>query len=231
VAQAVAEYPHDKRAAAVLLGAKEPASVLLRKAYAAASGKDQFEYAMLLAVMGDASGLDTLIAALEAKQWDEGWRYTGMGQFGQSMSEVDRLIVAMARTRDRRALAPILKKVEQLTTDSEFSHFRAVALALEAIGDPAAAEPLARLLAKPGMRGYAITAVEQAAKATGLNPNETQTRGTSLREVDVARALYRCGDRDGLGKAVLEEYTKDLRGHVARHAQAVLDEGKLRGAK
>lgn len=154
----------------------------------------------------------------------------GMGQFGNAMSEVDRLIVAMGRTRDRRALPAILHKVEQLGDDAEFSHFRAISLALESIGDPAAADPLARLLAKPGMRGHAITTVEQAAKASGLNQNETQTRGMSLRELDVARALYRCGDKDGLGKSVLSEYTKDLRGHVARHAQAVLEDAQARGA-
>lgn len=231
VAKAAEEYPKDKSAAAILLSAPESASILLRKHYAKATGKDKLEYAMMLAVMGDASGIETLIEALEAKKWDEGWRYTGMGQFGQSMSEVDRLIVAMARTRDRRAVAPILRKVEQLSTEAEFSHFRAISLALETIGDPAAVDSLAKLLAKPGIRGYSITTVEQAAKASGLNPNETQTRGTSLREIDIARALYRCGDKDGAGRTVLEEYTKDLRGHVARHAKAVLEEGKLKGAK
>jgi len=32
----------------------------------------------------------------------------------------------------------------------------------------------------------------------------------------------RCGDKDGLGKAILTRYAKDLRGHLARHAAAVL---------
>ena len=108
---------------------------------------------MFLAVMGDASGIETLVEALDAKKWDEGWQYTGMGQFGNSMSEVDRLIVAMGRTRDKRALAAIVRKIEQLPAETEFSHYRAIALALESIGDASAAEVLAGLLAKPGMRG------------------------------------------------------------------------------
>jgi hypothetical protein len=231
VAKAAEDYPRDRGAAAVLLSAPESASVLLRKQFVKASGKDKFEYAMFLAVMGDASGIETLVEALDARKWDEGWQYTGMGQFGNSMSEVDRLMVAMGRTRDRRALPAILRKIEQLSPQAEFSHYRAISLALESIGDAAAADALAALLAKPGIRGYAITSVQQAAKASGLNHNETQTRGTSIREIDIARALYRCGDKNGLGRAVLEEYTKDLRGHVARHAQAVLDEGKLRNTR
>ena len=56
--------------------------------------------------------------------------------------------------------------------------------------------------------------------------NAEQTRRESLRELMLARALYRCGDYNGLGRKILETYTHDLRGHLARHAQAVLDEGK-----
>ena len=39
----------------------------------------------------------------------------------------------------------------------------------------------------------------------------------------LARALYRCGDKDGLGEKILRAYANDLRGPIARHAQAVLD--------
>jgi hypothetical protein len=43
-----------------------------------------------------------------------------------------------------------------------------------------------------------------------------------LREIVLARALYRCGDHQGLGRKILEEYRHDLRGLFARHASAVL---------
>jgi hypothetical protein len=51
-------------------------------------------------------------------------------------------------------------------------------------------------------------------------------RRVSLRELLLARALYRCGDYQGLGEKVLKEYTSDLRGHLARHATAVLEKGR-----
>jgi hypothetical protein len=43
-----------------------------------------------------------------------------------------------------------------------------------------------------------------------------------LRELYLARALYRCGDHDGLGEKTLRQFAQDLHGHYARHAQAVL---------
>lgn len=43
-----------------------------------------------------------------------------------------------------------------------------------------------------------------------------------LREIVLARALYRCGDHGGLGAAILNEYREDIRGLFARHASAVL---------
>jgi hypothetical protein len=98
-------------------------------------------------------------------------------------------------------------------------------LALELIGDPAAAEPLAVLLRKEDMRGHIHTKIEQAAeRGVPGGTNAEQTRRESLRELMLARALFRCGDADGLGESILREYTHDLRGHLARHAQAILDE-------
>jgi hypothetical protein len=41
----------------------------------------------------------------------------------------------------------------------------------------------------------------------------------------LARALYRCGDHERLGETTLRRYAEDLRGHLARHAQAVLASG------
>lgn len=229
IAEAIRDYAENHKNAAVILSHPEQASPLLREAYQKAqTDKDKLTYAMILAVLGDASGLDTIASTLDAQPWDAGWRYTGMGQFGGALSPVDRYIVALGRTRDKRALPVILKKLEQLKPEAEFSHHRAIALALEMIGDPAAAAPLAKLLRDEEVAGWTVTDVDKARKMSGLNVNETQSRGLSIRELALARALLKCGDHDGLGRAILERYAKDLRGHVARHAQAVLDEARVR---
>jgi hypothetical protein len=94
-----------------------------------------------------------------------------------------------------------------------------VALALEQIGDPSAAEPLARLLDKPGMGGHAMRELEPLYD----RQRELRRREGPLREIVLARALYRCGDHEGRGEAILREYQQDLRGLLARHATAVLN--------
>ena len=47
-------------------------------------------------------------------------------------------------------------------------------------------------------------------------------QNSSLRELILARALYHCGDYEGLGEKILREYARDLRAHYRRHAQTVL---------
>jgi len=221
----VAEAVAGLKDISAILAQPEIASPMLRKAYRAAMNeKDKLAYAHLLAVLGDATGIEAIAAAVEPQKWDQGWNYRGMGQFGSSLSPLDTLLVALGRTRDKRGLPVVLAKLETLDSDKEFSHHRAVALALEMIGDPSAAEPLARLLAKQGMTGHVQTDPAVAARRSGADQNETHTRALALRELALARALYRCGDKDGIGKKILQEYAKDLRGHFARHAQAVLDE-------
>ena len=96
------------------------------------------------------------------------------------------------------------------------------------VAHPAAAEPLAQLLRQPGMSGYAMTSLELRPATDNEPPPATasrENRSQAVRELMAARALYRCGDHDGLGKKTLTEYTNDLRGHFARHAFAVLHNG------
>ncbi|MDY0166586.1 MAG: FAD-dependent oxidoreductase [Thermoguttaceae bacterium] len=227
IAEAVRSIP-EGTGAAVVITHREQSLPLVREAYAAAEGDAKVAYGKLLAVLGDATGLDTMLEKLRATpEWDQGWNYRGMGQYGSAYSPLDELIVAIGLTGQRRAVPAILEKVELLSAGSDFSHHRAVGRALELIGDPAAAEPLARLLAKPGMSGRhhpdIATAIEREVPG---GTNAEITRRESLRELFVARALYRCGDHEGVGRQVLQDYTLDLRGHLARHAQAVLAEGK-----
>jgi hypothetical protein len=222
----------EGQGAAVILAHPQEALPLVKEAYRAADGKARLAYAKLLAVLGDATGLETLVAEVERTPgWDTGWNYRAMGQFGSAMSPLDNLLVILGRTRKPEAVPAIVAKLKLLAAESEFSHHRAAALALELIGHPSAARPLAEHLAKPGMTGFAHTTLDRSRKLdAGGDTNSVVTRRDSLRELLVARALYRCGDHEGLGKRILQEYTQDLRGHLARHAQAVLNEPRKTGS-
>jgi HEAT repeat protein len=194
---------------------------LLKKAYAAApTQKEKLLYAHLLGVLGSPAGVDALIERIQADaDFDPGWNFKGMAQYGRNLSELDQFIIALGRTRDPRAVEPILTTLRCLDAHKEFSHHRACALALESLGDPRSAEPLADLLAKPGMCGYAATTLDDIKRLM-------DKRSESLRELMLARALYRCGDYHGVGRKILEAYAQDLRGPYARHATATLDEPK-----
>ena len=218
VAAAVTDVANHFKGLEAILAKPDTALPLLRKAYARASSPaDRLTYANILGMMGDATGVETLIEAVATTAWDKGWNFKGMGQFGGSLSRLDSLIISLGRTGDKRALGTILEKVRQLDASKEFSHHRAVAMALEALRDPAAAEALAELLAKPDMTGYAMTDVKSTKAA------RDEHRSQPLRELILARALYICGDRDDVARKILEQYRRDLRGLFARHAHAVLN--------
>jgi len=231
IAQAVRSIPNGYEGAAVLLAHREQALPLLRKAYQGApNAKATLAYAHVLAVLGDATGIATLIEAVEASpDLGDGYEYRGMGHdhSRRRMSQTDSLLQALGRTRDRRATPVILRKLKLLGPEAPFSHHYHIATALEMLRDPAAARPLADLLARPGMSGHAIETVAEAIERE-RPPLHSATRLTSFREIVLARALHRCGDHNGTAKRILEAYAKDLRGHFARHAAAVLGAGPAR---
>jgi hypothetical protein len=180
--------------------------------------------AHILGMLGDATGAATLAAKVSSfAAWDAGWNYTGMGQYGRSISELDSYVIALGRTKAAgTAIAPVLAKLALLDAADAFSHHRAVAIALEALGDPSAAGPLADLLELPNMTGHHVTSMAEARLRYGTSATETVPRNNSLRELYIARALYRCGDSGGAGAAILANYAQDYRGHYSRHARAVL---------
>ena len=228
IAEAVREAPDDYRAAAILFLHREEALPLLRAAYAESEGDRQYAYAQKLAMLGDATGAERLIERVRGtEQWDRGWNYRAMGQYGNAFSPLDSDIVALGMAGARKAVPAILEMVALLDAEADFSHHRAVAIALERLGERAAAPALAELLARPGMAGYVHDTVQAAKEHDGREArylNAVHTRRESLRELLLARALYRLGDHAGIGEATLRAYATDLRGHLARHAQAVLEE-------
>ena len=225
--RAVREAPEDYRAAAALFIDPERAVPRLREAFAASDGETRYAYAQKLAMLGDPTGAALIRERIQAADaWDDGWNYRGMGQFGAALSPLDVDIIALGLANDPQAVPVILEKVALLDARADFSHHRAVAHALERLGDPAAAPALAQLLALPDMTGHVHDTVLAAAAhdaREARNTNAVHTRRESLRELLLARALYLLGDHEGVGQAILESYTHDLRGHLARHAQALLE--------
>ncbi len=217
----------DRDALAIIFAQPQDSIALLEKAHAAAQGEKKLAYAHILAMLGNASGGPTLLAHIRnAKGFDTGWNYKGMSQFGRSLSELDSYIVALGRTHQPGAFEVIAEKARTLDAAKEFSHHRACAMAFETIGDRRAAGLLFQVLQQPGMMGHSTTTIGSAQQQMLPGKTENVQRNESLREIVLARALYHCGDQDGLGEKLLKQYAADLRGHYARHAQAVLDAGK-----
>jgi len=208
----------------VVLDHADEALPLLRTAYGAAkTPEERLAYAHVLGILGDATGVETLIEAVKNTPQEATLKFQWYERFGRRVSDLDSYMIALGRTHDKRALAPILEKVREMSANSPFAGFRAVSLALESLGDPAAAQPLAELLQKPGVGGYAMTSVKDLSAKEAGKGNE---RNMCLRELALARALYRCGDYDGVAEKVLKQYALDLRGIYALHATAVLKAGK-----
>jgi hypothetical protein len=182
--------------------------------------------AIALGVLGIDSGWELLAGEIKAhKEWDKGWNFTGMHQFGHSMSRLDTIIIALGRCRREEALPAIIEKARLLTTGHYFSHFRAVSIAFESLGSRKAAPVLFDLLTLPGVTGHHVITRSDAVRATVPSTEDVTLRNNVLREMHLARALYRCGDYYGLGKQVLENYSNDLHGHYFRHATGILGIG------
>jgi len=203
------------QALAIILTHQDTAQPLLAKAYAAADGPAKLKYAQALGVLGDKTGVPTLVAELSGiPAWDPKILQGRMAEYAHLPTPLDATILALGLAGDRSGTPAIMKMLDRLDAGVTLSHHRAVALALEHLGDPTAAEPLAKLLQKRGMHGHAMAALPTEGKI--------EERTASLREITLARALYRCGDHQGLGRRILEAYRRDFRGLFARHAQAVL---------
>ena len=223
-AKAVHDLADNYKGLAVLMTDPDRARPLLARAYATAEGESKFNYAHLLAMLGRDDGAALVLAKFKAMDWDKGWNYRGMGQYNRSVSWVDSYAIALGHAKVRAAVPALIEKADQLTEKSEYSHFRAIARALEEIGDPSAAPALARVLKRPGIGGRAQKMQAKVPVFEGFsNRAGDWERTLSLREICIARALYRLGDTpDGLGRRTLEAYAADPRRAFAAHACLVL---------
>ena len=212
-------YTHPKETVAALSknvhDADEPADVRRRRA-------------LMLAILGSKAGERELLAALrDAPAWDEGWNYRGMGQYCRSLSPLDDVLVCLGRISSAKAAPDALRLAATITTDTELSHIRALALYAEGVAKnaklrPLLAKELSRLLASFEPIHVWETLPDELADIPESS-TDTLTRNVSLKELFLARALYRLGDdsKKSASKA-LRAYAFDIRGQFAAAAAAIL---------
>ena len=203
-----------------IMASEDRSIELMREAYRdpATSAEGRLRCAHVLGMLGDATGVETLIAKVEStKEYDEG----RIDVYFPWVTWLDSYMIALGRTEDPRASKPLLEKLALLGEGkgNQSSHYRAIALALEALGNKAAAQPLGEAMKKLEIEGMAVV---DTADLTARDRSKT-----GMRDLVLARVLYRLGDYEGIGKKILEQYARDVRGHYARHAQAVLEEGSF----
>lgn len=229
LAQALESPLRDHKTLSLVLMGGPGVLPVLRQQYAEMDDPEQrTAYAIMLGIMGDDTAVEHLLEEVARRPWDEGWNFRGGGQFGGNMSELDRLILALAYTGDPRAVPLLSDKMDALDADQEFSHFRAVAMAAESVAaESLAAESLAaglfRLLQLEGVQGWHITR-EDIYEAS--SPAYFTDRSLSLREIFLARGLYACGDYNGQAYKILNRYANDVRGYYSQMARSILKGGK-----
>ena len=209
--------------------ARELVAAEYEKAAKDSSADTRVIYAHVLGLLGDPRGAADIAGKIKSMEWDKGWNYRGMGQFGRSVSWVDSYLIALGKSKAKEGLSAAIEKAGKLDASSCYSHFRAIALCLEGIGDKSAIPALRRLLELPGVGGKAHTKEDLVAEVRGFNRYSSGNHGHGdkersdvLRELCIARALYNLGDSDGIAKRTLEAYANDPRRAYANHAKLVL---------
>jgi HEAT repeat protein len=219
---AVKNVGDNSKDMSLVLEHADEALPLLEKAYTTAKNPEaKLCYAKTLGMLGNATGIETLIEAVESNRGKTQEQRHWSELMGRRLSDLDIYMIALGRTGDRRALPPLLKKAAEMDETAHLMRFRSITLALENLPSPEAAQALARLLQLPKIQGHALASV-----ADIPSWNDMDQRHTALRELAIARALYRCGDYNGLAEKTLREFALDLRGVYALHATELLKKGK-----
>jgi flavin-dependent dehydrogenase len=200
----------------IIMAQPETSLPMLRKAYdSAPSPEGKLRVAHVLGMMGDATGIDTLLASIRQAK-DLGTE--NISHYFPNITWQDSYILAAGYSHDSRTLPVLLEKAETLERESPlyWKHAKVITQALEALGDPRGAGLVADFLKT---RGTAIVAAEDAIQGG----NRRSKTGTL--ELVLARVLYNLGDVEGLGEKRLREFARDVRGHYRSHALAVLAQG------
>jgi len=196
------------------------------------SGRDpeaSLVYAHLLAMLGDPIGEDELIAWVESHGWMEKWAPGRDGGGNRMIS----YILALGRAGSTKAIPAIIAKGKEACANGKKTPStrtsRVMALTSQAIGDPAFADLLTLMLDSPDVSGHAFAYSAEMPPVPGYDSRSTYSqkeKGDLIREMNLAVALYRIGDKDGKAAAILNAYANDPRGFYANYARLVLAEKK-----
>lgn len=223
IAEAVKTVPNGFKGSHVLWRVENRLRVLplLKAEYAKASDmKAKQCYALILGLMGDDAGAETLAAMVDGRQKVLVRRLPGA--IGSGRSFKSGLLIALGRTRSPLAVAPLVARLGNMRPESTVVEVRGAALALAELASPAAARPIAETMRKNGYIGFSRRSISELKPLGGYNLGFDDD--LSIRELALARALYACGDYEGLARNILEAYSADPRSHFAVHAKAVLNQ-------
>ena len=211
--RAAATDPRSKRQLAVLLRGGTRSVPLLRVSFQKAPTLGK---AKALCALSDNSAVEYLSQWLDSQPLAEGQDYQWDAFL--SVADVDAVMWLLGTAGDERAVPALVRKLEYCTDGGgRFSNIRAVTTGLGRIGCPDAAPALQRFLNSKGIQGH----VDVKGNPRSLK-SEAFVR--SYIELHAAAALYRCGDHQGLGQEILEQYLDDWRGVFVRYAGHVLEE-------
>jgi len=229
------QHDDTHKALAVVISHPQESIPLLKKAYTETSKPAaKLNYARILAILGDQTGKETLVAAVKkAPDWGKGWDYSNQRKYANTYGPIDRIVIALGFLNSTDVHAPLLEKLDQLTLKSPLSHYKAVCLALRMNKDDSLAEPLARFLNEKKLKGHtqALAYYNTRKKEKnvyvrqGVNKNGGSMVNNKFKELLVAALLFECGDHQNQGREILESYTKDVNGHFAEYAHRVLSTG------
>lgn len=213
----VAAMAEGNRGSERLYVFRERARPFLTEAYRMATKPAARQvYAVMLGLMGDATGAETLAALMDDRQ---PIALRKQFSYGRSMTVIG-VAIAAGRTKAKAVEGPIRRRIDRLTADSTITQYRMATLAAEAYASSALAEPLAAALERPGVGGWARAKPEELGPMGGYGVGPEIDRCT--KELALARALWACGDCRGLARRTLESYAADPRGIFAEHASHVL---------
>ena len=216
---AAAQHPEIQANMATLMYGGPKSIPPLKASFASAATLDK---AKALCALGDTTAVDYLTDWLDkqplgtglAYEWDNFLKYNTDPDL-----EIECVMWLLGAAGDDRAVAPLVAKLEQCETGgTSFSRIRAITGALGRIGSPIAAPALHDFLLRPGVIGHS----DISGSIESIKSNQFSQ---AYLELYLAGALFKCGDHNNLGRAILLRYMNDWRGIFHLYAGHLLYAG------